>query len=205
MGGDEVAKSYNDVLENVNTFLSTLVISAIKSGEQMEDTIKQLVNEVRKNITFKGNKMVTAERNDRIMVEFSEKNERQLPEQRAPVETNTIVANNDMQTANDETEENTRVSSKEYFNETIENEEFLYSKISEPDAEGSDGISFSCAKCHYVSKWKNSLKRHYNIVHLKILKETDPVACDQCSYTAFRKPHLIRHIKNVHNNIKEYN
>lgn len=50
--GNEVENSYNKVLESVNEFLGSLVISAVKHAEQIDVTIKHLVEDIKHEIIF---------------------------------------------------------------------------------------------------------------------------------------------------------
>ena len=51
----------------------------------------------------------------------------------------------------------------------------------------------SCAKCNYKSRYKESLKRHYEVVH-----EGFKVKCSECGLECSRKQTLKKHIATKH-------
>jgi len=64
--------------------------------------------------------------------------------------------------------------------------------------------NYQCAQCQYTSYSLATMNRHVKQVHLMTPEERKKVACETCGTRFLNKHHLDRHVKTVHQNIKQY-
>ena len=60
--------------------------------------------------------------------------------------------------------------------------------------------NYSCEECEYVTRHKDNFHRHKKIVHLKMRGH----GCDLCDRTFRDRCDLKKHIKRIHENIKDF-
>ena len=72
----------------------------------------------------------------------------------------------------------------------------LYERHDYKKSNSCKDVQFCCDQCDFKSKWKGSVKKHIDSVHIDMR-----YSCDQCDYKAAQKGTLDRHIDSVHGDV----